>query len=102
MKIEIVSKKYNHLLRRREVSFEVNHEETGGTPPRFEVRKGLAAMLNADVELVYVRRMETKTGMMTAVGEANAYDSFEQAKLIEPEYVIARNAPPGKPKERGE
>jgi ribosomal protein S24E len=37
--------------------------------------------------------------MHTAVGLANIYDSTEQAKLIEPHYIIKRNIPPEKPKE---
>jgi ribosomal protein S24E len=37
--------------------------------------------------------VETKTGTMKATGEANAYESIEQAKLIEPKYIIARNIP---------
>jgi ribosomal protein S24E len=40
--------------------------------------------------------METKTGTMIAVGEANAYDSIEQAKFVEPKHIIARNTPPEK------
>jgi len=108
MNVKITSEEYNPLLKRKEVAFEVEHRETGGTPSRFEVRKRLAALLKIDPELVYVKKMETKTGTMIAVGEANAYDSIEQAKLIEPEHIIARNTPqekqekpeePEKPKE---
>ena len=36
---------------------------------------------------------------MVTVGEANAYDSAEQAKLVEPKHIIARNAVPEKPEE---
>jgi len=36
---------------------------------------------------------------MVAIGEANAYDSIEQAKLMEPKHIIARNASPEKPEE---
>jgi len=96
MKVRITSEEYNPLLKRKEVAFEVEHKETGGTPSRSEVRKMLAASLKIDPELVYVKKMETKTGTMIAVGEANAYDSTEQAKLVEPEYIIARNMPPEK------
>jgi len=96
MNIRITSEEYNPLLKRKEVAFEVEHGETGGTPSRFEVRKQLAVSLKIDPELVYVKKMKTKTGTMIAVGEANAYDSMEQAKLVEPEHIIARNAPPEK------
>jgi small subunit ribosomal protein S24e len=96
MNVRITSEEYNPLLKRREVAFEVEHKETGGTPSRFEVRKSLATLLKADLELVYVKKMETKTGTMIAVGEANAYDSIEQAKFVEPKHIIARNTPPEK------
>jgi ribosomal protein S24E len=43
--------------------------------------------------------VETKTGTMLAVGEANLYDSPEQVKLVEPEHIITRNIPPEKPTE---
>ncbi len=102
MKVKITSQGYNPLLKRREVAFEVEHEETGGTPSRFEVRKSLASLLNEKLELVYVKRLETKTGMTVAVGEANVYAAIEQAQLVEPPYIIARNAPPQKPEEKEE
>ncbi len=94
MNVKIISKEYNPLLKRREVTFKVEHTETGGTPNRFEVRKKLATLLKKDIELVYVKKMETKTGTMTAVCEANAYDSVEQAKIVEPKHIVARNLPP--------
>jgi len=99
MKVKIISEEYNPLLKRKEVTFKIEHAETGGTPPRLEVRKELATLLKTDLELVYVKKMETKTGTMTAVGEANAYDSIEQAKLVEPEHIVARNVPPKQPEE---
>lgn len=102
MKVKIASQEYNPLLKRKEITFKVEHEETRGTPPRFEVRKRLASTLNVDLELVYIKRVETKTGAMIAVGEANVYDSIEQAKLVEPEHIVARNAPPEKPEEKEE
>ena len=77
----------------------IEHAETGGPPTRLEVRKELATILKTDLELVYVKKIETKTGTMTAFGEANAYDSVEQAKLTEPKYTVARNLPPKPPEE---
>jgi len=99
MKVKIVSKEYNPLLKRKEIVFEVEHAETGGTPPRLEVREKLASELKTNLELVYVRKMETKTGTMIALGEATAYDSVEQAKLLEREHIVVRNAPPEKAEE---
>ncbi len=99
MKINIISKKQNPLLKRKEVTFSIDHAQTGGTPTRVEVSKQLAALLKAKRELVYVKNVQTKTGTMIAVGEANVYDSIEQAKIMEPKHIIARNALPEKPEE---
>lgn len=99
MKVKIIDQKYNLLLKRKEVFFEVEHEKVKGTPPRSEIRAKVAEMLKMKSEQVYVKRVETKTGTMIAQGEANAYDSVEQAQLIEPRYVIERNTPKEKAKE---
>jgi ribosomal protein S24E len=99
MKVKIIDQKYNMLLKRKEVSFEVEHEKVKGTPPRSEIRAKVAEILKVKLEQVYVKRVETKTGTMIALGEANAYDAVEQAKLIEPRYVIERNTPREKAKE---
>jgi len=99
MEIKVVSERYNPLLKRKEIKFQIDHKQTGGTPRRFEVRKALASLLNAQLDLVYVKKFSTKTGTLTAVGTANIYDSVEQAKLVEPEHIVLRNAPPEKPKE---
>ncbi len=102
MEVKVISERKNPLLKRREVDFRVEHNQTGSTPPRLEVRKAVANVLETDANLVFVKKLETKTGTHTAVGLANVYDSAEQAKLIEPEYIIKRNAPPEKPeKKRG-
>ena len=102
MKVKIVSKEQNPLLKRKEVTFRVEHAQNGGTPTRLEVRQQLATLLKTDLELVYVKQVETKTGTMVAMGEANAYETVEQAKLMEPKHIIARNTPPEKPEEAAE
>jgi len=99
MEIKVISEKENPLLKRKEVYFQVEHSQTGNTPPRLEVRKAVATALKKDADLVFVKKIETKTGTHTAVGLANVYDSVEQAKLIEPKYIVKRNVPPEKPKE---
>ena len=99
MEVKIVSAKENPLLKRKEVNFRVEHGPKGKTPPRLEVKKALAAELKISEELVFVEKMQTMTGTNTAVGVANAYETAEQAKLVEPEYIRKRNSPPEKPKE---
>lgn len=102
MKVKILSEKENPLLKRKEIVFEVNHQETGGTPPRMEVKKALADLLNVDQNLVFIKRFETKTGTLIAQGRANIYPALEQAKKIEPKYLIQRNLPPQPPEEKKE
>ena len=102
MEIEIVSEKENPLLRRREVHFRVKHEQMGSTPPRLEVRNAVASALKVKVDFVFVKKFKTKTGKHIAVGLANVYDSVDQARLVEPEYIIKRNVPPEKPGEAEE
>ena len=99
MEVKIVSAKENPLLKRKEVNFRVEHGPKGKTPPRLEVKKAIAAELKISEELVFVEKMHTMTGTNTAVGVANAYETAEQAKLVEPEYIRKRNSPPEKPKE---
>jgi len=101
MEVKITEQQQNILLKRKEIQFEVEHSQTKGTPSRLEIRNKLAEMLKTKPELVYVKRVETKTGTMKATGEANAYESIEQAKLIEPKYIVTRNMPPEK-KEKAE
>lgn len=99
MEVKIVSEKENPLLKRREVSFRVEHESDGSTPPRPAIRKAVASALNKNVDLVFIKNLKTKTGTHSAIGFANIYDSIEQARLVEPGYIVKRNVPPEKPKE---
>jgi ribosomal protein S24E len=99
MKVNIISKEQNPLLKRKEVTFSVDHVQNGGTPSRAEVSKQLASLMKTKPELIYVKNMETKTGQMVAVGEANVYDSIEQGKLVEPKHIISKNVLPAKPDE---
>jgi small subunit ribosomal protein S24e len=102
MEVKVTSEKQNPMLKRKEVSFQVEHGETGSTPTRVEVRKGVAVATKTNENLVFVKKFETKTGTLTAFGTANIYDTIEQAKLVEPEYIIKRNIPEEKPKEAEE
>jgi small subunit ribosomal protein S24e len=99
MEIKIVTSKQNPLLKRREVQFRIEHGAQSKTPARLEVKKALAAELKIGEELVFVKDMRTLTGTGTAVGHANAYETAEQAKIVEPDYIMKRNSPPEKPKE---
>ncbi len=99
MKLKILSKKQNPLIKRMEVAFRIDHHNEGSTPSRVEIRKQIALLLKTKIELVYIKKVETKTGTMVAVGEANIYDAIEQAELVEPKHIIARNAISKEPEE---
>lgn len=90
VKIKVVDNQRNELLKRNEVKFNVDHAEAG-TPSRGEVKQKLAASLDVDAQKIIIKKYETKTGSMVAEGEANVYDSTEQAKKTEPKYIIKRN-----------
>ena len=102
MEVKIVSKKKNSLLKRKEIDFRVEQGPKGKTPARLEVKKAIAAVLEIDEGLVFIKKMEPITGTSTAVGVANAYETAEQAKFIEPEYIRKRNSPPEEPKDEEE
>jgi ribosomal protein S24E len=99
MQIKIESAKDNPLLKRKEVEFTVIQVPKEKTPQRLEVKKALAVELKIGDDVVFVKRMRTKTGTNITVGVANVYQSVSQAKLVEPEYIRKRNSPPEKPKE---
>ncbi len=99
MEVEIVSDKRNQMLRRKEVVFRIEHSQAGSTPSRVEVKRAVANALKSDDSVVFLKRFETKTGTRVAFGEANVYDSLEQAKLIEPDYIVRRSIPPEKTKD---
>jgi small subunit ribosomal protein S24e len=102
MEVKVTSEKKNPMLKRKEISFQVEHAETGSTPSRVEIRRAIASTTKTNEKVVFVKKFETKTGTLTAFGTANIYDSVEQAKLIEPEYIIKRNIPAEKTKETEE
>jgi len=94
MKVKITAQPYNPLLKRKEVVFEAEHQPHEGTLTRKELRKNLAEILKTNVDLVFIRQAVTKTGSMLTVGEANVYDTVDQARLVEAKHIINRNVPP--------
>ena len=90
MELKILEKKDNPLLHRVEVKFEVSHPKSK-TPSRDEVRNLLTANLNADKNRVILDNMHTPFGSTTTTGFAKIYDDVENAKKIEPDYILIRN-----------
>jgi ribosomal protein S24E len=99
MQVKIDSTKNNALLKRKEVGFTIFSGPKEKTPKRLDVKKAVAAEMQTGDDVVFIKRMRTKTGTSITVGEANVYQSASQAKLVEPEYIRKRNSPPEKSKE---
>jgi ribosomal protein S24E len=51
----------------------------------------LAVLLKAELDQVWVRSIETKTGSHKTVGLAHIYNDPGKALVVEPEYIIQRN-----------
>lgn len=91
MEIELTSIKDNPLLDRREINFEIH---VAATPNRVEVRNKLAAMLNTDLDRVWVRKMETKSGTHRTVGLAHVYNEAADPLKMEPKHIVGRSHTP--------
>lgn len=99
MQIKIDSTKDNPLLKRKEVDFTIIQGSKQKTPQRLEVKKAIAGAMGIGDDVVFVKKMHTKTGTNITQGNANVYQSVAQAKIVEPTYIQKRNSPPEKPKE---
>jgi ribosomal protein S24E len=99
MQVKIDSTKDNPLLKRKEVVFTIISGSKEKTPQRIEVKKAVAVEMKIGDDVVFIKRMRTKTGTNITVGDANVYQSINQANSVEPEYIRKRNSPPEKPKE---
>lgn len=90
MEIEIIEKRENPLLNRVEVKFRVKHEGEK-TPERDLVKSDLADMLKTDKNLVIIDRIRPSFGVAMSFGYAKIYNSLEDVKKVEPEYILKRN-----------
>lgn len=90
---------YNPVLKRREVTFYVEHM-AAATPKLYDLRKQVAAKYSTDEALVFIRSLRTPTGTSKVVGEVEVYDSVEDVRILVPQHIVARNQPERqKPKE---
>ncbi|SEH61531.1 SSU ribosomal protein S24E [Halopenitus malekzadehii] len=89
MDIDIVSEEENPMLHRTDIRFEITHEEA--TPSRLSVRDSLAATLDKGSDEVVIHELDTKFGMRKTIGYAKAYDTPDDAREVEQEYMLERN-----------
>ena len=79
------------MIGRKEIEFEIKEQ---ATPSRAEVRRDIAVIMKTDLDKVWVRQIETKTGTHTTVGLVHVYDDAAKALKVEPEHIIKRNQAP--------
>ena len=77
------------MLHRTDVRFELIHDEQ--TPSRLSVRDSLAARLNKDASEVVIHQLDTKFGMRRTLGYAKVYETADDARAVEQEYMLQRN-----------
>ncbi len=88
MKLELTSTKINKVVGRKELAFKVVE---ASTPSRADVRRDIAVLMRTDLENVYVRSLEAKSGTRTTTGVAHVYNDASTALAVEPKYIITRN-----------
>ncbi|MEM3420919.1 MAG: hypothetical protein QW835_06720 [Candidatus Hadarchaeum sp.] len=92
MKIEVIKRTENPLLKRVEVEFRIDHSGAP-TPSRLEVKPQLASILGTSEELLVVERFTSSHGRQVATGVARVYSTREQLESMEPEYLFKRGVP---------
>jgi small subunit ribosomal protein S24e len=90
MKIEIEEKQKNPLLNRTEVHFAIMHENEP-TPSKETIKEELAKELKEKKENIVIDYIKSCFGSQKSVGYAKIYKSIEDAKRIEPKYILRRN-----------
>jgi ribosomal protein S24E len=88
----MVSESSNPILKRKELSFFIDHTSLG-SPRLTEVRKSLAEKFGVNEDLVYILKLDTRTGTNRTYGGAEIYDTLEMARAIVPQHIQMRNSP---------
>ena len=90
MDVKKSSEKNNLLLKRKEITFFLDHDSQG-TPQLFEVKTAIASLYGVSEDLVYILKLETLTGTTRTVGEAEIYSpSIFDFEIYRSEVVAAK------------
>jgi len=92
MEFKVKQDAYNPLLKRKELSLDVEHENEG-SPSRTSLRNAVAAKYNTKSENVFIVGIDTKTGTQFSVCEVQVYDDPDTAKRVVPKHIQIRNLP---------
>jgi small subunit ribosomal protein S24e len=88
--VKILDERPNPLMRRKEYTFEVDHAGAA-TPPRNEVRKELAKLVQVPADRLIIERMNARFGTAKTRGEAMAYATKEAVDVTVREHILIRN-----------
>jgi len=86
----VTQRRENDLLDRTEVRFSISHPQAG-TPGRGDIRKALAAVLNAKDAVVILDWARSEFGRTSTRGYAKVYKSKERAMALETPPILIRN-----------
>lgn len=92
MDLKVNQDTYNPLLKRKELSVEVEHENAG-SPSRVSLREAVASKFSTKTENVFVLEIATRTGSQSSICEIQVYDDPDTAKKIVPKHIQIRNLP---------
>jgi ribosomal protein S24E len=93
MEIKVKNESYNPLLKRKEITLEIEHKGEG-TPQRFDIRKRMASRLNTKIENLFVVSVDTSTGVQRSTCSLQVYDDSRAALSTVSEHIVTRNLPP--------
>jgi ribosomal protein S24E len=93
MEIKVKNESYNPLLKRKEITLEIEHKGEG-TPQRFDIRKRMASRLNTKIDNLFVVSVDTSTGLQRSTCSLQVYDDSRAALSTVPEHIATRNLSP--------
>lgn len=88
-KLLIISEFYNKLLRRKDVQMLVDYD--GATPKRTELLKLIAEHLKVSEDRITIVKIKNLFGQHRLSVHCHVYDTVEDKKKYEREYVLKRH-----------
>lgn len=87
--LKVVKSTPNQLLNRKELEIELTHTNQG-TPDKKIVTSELSSNYSIPSNQIYVYSMKTYPGLHKTVANANMYNTFDDLKKIERDFVVTR------------
>jgi small subunit ribosomal protein S24e len=88
MEVQIKEKHENQMIPRIEIHFGISYEQA--PPTRVQIVESLAKQLNAQPNLVVIRKMHNVFGMRKNVGIAHVYPDDATLKKYVSKYILIR------------